>query len=452
MTIEIRLMTSHKASPLGKGSFGQVEKVCWNQNWYARKTMLREEHDEGVSFAALRECDIYSRFHSPFMVSVFRVEILNHQVCLWMGLADMSLAQYIATNPTFAERLQMASRILWAGLNFLNYIHTYNVLHRDIKPDNILLQKQSDGEYNIYISDMGSCRWFTRNLKLTGGMGTQCYRPPEMWEHQYHKPADVFGLGVTVINVLHGAHPVAGANPCTPTTAWKTTLKAYRAYIPSLLYDVLKRMIETQPNQRIGVREALEHDLFAAASIPGVPKMPEIPWPNDYTGKLKMTHEERRVWVDYMVDLGISYSLTFWTLVHAVHAWDDFLGQMTWELMQQHHKYYQQNPLELYSCVALWVASKYFEEQAIALKDLVDQCQHRFSNPQFVDMEECMLTTLGFRIVRRLPLKVVTARMDPIHLKQILGYSGYLQGQCFQLKSQRQTTQKIMHNCKTRIY
>lgn len=443
-------MSNNEEIHLGKGSFGQVEKVSWNHSWYARKTMLREEYDEGVSFAALRECDIYARFHSPFMVSVFRMEIVNHQVCLWMGLADLSLAQHLATNPAFADRLRLASRILWAGLNFLNYLHNYNVLHRDIKPDNILLQRNSGGDYNIYISDMGSCRWFTRHLKLTGGMGTQCYRPPEMWDQQYSRPADVYGLGVTVIHVLHGAHPVKGNNPVTPPLAWKTTLKAYQPYIPAPLHDLLKRMIDTAPQNRISVRDALEHDLFAGANIPAIPKMMEIPWPGDYTGRLQLTHEDRRVWIEYLLDLGLSYAFSHWTLVHAVHLWDDFLAQMTPDLLQQHQKYYQQNPLELYSCVALWICSKYFEENAIALKDLVEQCQHRFLPTHMVDMEECILITLGFQIIRRMPLKVVSLRTDPIHLKQILGYSGYMQGHCFQLKSQRHV--KMTKHSKTRIY
>ncbi len=144
--------------------------------------MLREERDEGLSFVSLRECDIYSRFCSPFMVSIFRMTIENHQVCLIMGLADMSLAKYIESKPSFPERLRLAGQLLWSALNFLNYIHTYNVLHRDIKPDNILLQRQPTPHhknFNIYISDMGSCRWFHHNQKLTGGMGTRCYRPAE---------------------------------------------------------------------------------------------------------------------------------------------------------------------------------------------------------------------------------------------------------------------------------
>ena len=410
---------------IGQGSFGKVEKVCWCDKVYARKTLLREERDEGLSFASLRECDIYTRFACNFMARVYRITLENHQLCLWMGLADRSLAQYIETDPAFGDRLALLPKVAWAVLNFFNYLHAHNVLHRDIKPDNILLNEQQ-----VYVTDMGSCRCLGMHGKggweLTGGMGTKCYRPPEMNGSQYGKPADMYCLGSTLIHLLHGIHPVEGFNPETFPSHWQQTVMAYEKHIPASLFNLLQRMISTDPSKRITVSEALQHDFFSGNSVPQIPKMLQVSKPGVYLSRLNISTAERTSWVEYIVDVGTSYNCSSTTITTAVQLWDDFLSLTKPDITHRHTQQLGQNALELYATVCLWISTKYFQEHALRLSDLMYQCQGRFQNNDFTDMEECIISVLNYRIVRRSLPKSITTKINPFQLKQILSSSQFL--------------------------
>lgn len=426
-------MTHHQPQFLGQGSFGRVERVCWNDRWFARKSMLRAAEDEGLDYASIRECDIYSRFSSPFMTTIYRMEIdSSHQVCLWMGLAEMSLAKYIESKPAFGDRVRLSGQVLWSALNFLHYIHAYNVLHRDIKPDNILLQSTDHNQYHIYLADMGSCRWWSHTAqKLTGGMGTRCYRPPEMETNHYGKPADVYGLAVTVIHLLHGIHPVQGFNPPTSPTQWQTTLAAYKAYIPSALSDLLRCMIKTKPAERIAVADALRHHFFQDAPVPPVPQMMAVPHPGHYWTRLHSTADQRARWIERIVDITQSYKFSAWTTVHAVHLYDDFGANCHPSALQR------QEALEVYAYAAAWLAAKYFEEYAMPLAEMVAHCKQRWLVDDFVQAEEAMITTLHFRIVRRPPPKSLAPRDGVVTLKKILCDPNYTVGHVATRRSPR---------------
>jgi serine/threonine protein kinase len=434
--------TTDTTTTLGIGSFGKVERVYRNGQWYARKTMIPQDQDEGIGFSTLRECDIYSRVTSPFMPRVFRISLEDHSVRLWMGLADLSLAQYLELEePSFRERVSVSLQLLWTGLNFLHHIHAYGILHRDIKPDNILLKKGGGGSHwLIYISDMGSCRWVAeKRLKLTSGMGTRCYRAPEMESHQYGKASEVYGLGVTVIQCIHGHHPLSNIhfNPITVPQDWHHTLVSYREYLSTPLFDLLLFMTSSKPQERITVRDALQSCLFQDAVIPSIPKMTMIPLPLNYTRKLipAFSLDDRKTWVDFLVDLGYNWRCHNFTIAHSVHLLDDFLLASSTSMIKNHYSLLKASPFELYSCVTIWICSKYFEILAISLADLLSQCQDRFTKQDFIDMEEYMIQLVQFRIVRRPPGRGICGKTSIEDMKTILGSAEYLYGKEISVRS-----------------
>lgn len=411
-------------SLLGQGAYGRVERVQWEGQWYARKTMLADDESEGLNYASLRECDIYSRFCSPFMVSVYRMEIENHRLHVWMGLADCSLAQYLEgpDGRSFATRLKLLGPLLWSGLNLLRHLHTYGVLHRDIKPDNILLKRDGRDQVHVYVSDMGSCRWFARGMRLTPKMGTKCFRPPEMEDQVYGKASDVYGLGVTAIHVLHGLHPVDGFNPHTVPCQWQSTLLTYKRHIPAPLFDLLERMIFTRPSSRISTSDALAHDFFQGASIPAVPKMLAVPHPGAYWSRIHSTSEERRGWVEHIITLGETYHFDTVSIVHAVHLYDDFWAQCDAAVARQRAAF------ELAASSAIWVSGKFFEEYVMPEAELLAFSQGRITADQLRRAEEDLVTTLGFRLVRRLPPKALGSHAPSSALRAVLGAPEYALG------------------------
>jgi hypothetical protein len=241
--------------------------------------------------------------------------------------------------------------------------------------------------------------------------------------NQYGKPGDVYGLAVTVINLLHGSHPVEGNNPQTLPIQWQQTLRAYKPYLSTPQYDLLQRMIYSRPQDRITVSDALQHDFFKGAAVSAVPKMLAVPHPGYYWTRLNSTAEDRRVSIEMMIDLGFAYGFHPWTIVHAVHLYDDF-----WSNCQA---FMAQNKIafELYAYIGIWLAGKYFEQYAMPLSELVQHARQRLTTDDFVDAEERLISTLNFRIVRRPPTKLITNKVNAQFMKHVLGSPEYTVGQ-----------------------
>ena len=93
----------------------------------------------------------------------------------------------------------------------LDYAHTQGVLHRDLKPNNILLDASGDA----YITDFGIARLMTTNQQLTstGVVGTPSYMSPEQAQGlSLDGRSDVYALGVVLFELLTGRRPFEGEN------------------------------------------------------------------------------------------------------------------------------------------------------------------------------------------------------------------------------------------------
>lgn len=97
----------------------------------------------------------------------------------------------------------------------LDYAHSRNVIHRDVKPGNIMI----DQDDNAKLMDFGLVREIEPSAQdgegqpLTGAglmVGTPQYMPPEQWNGEADPRSDLFALGVTLYNVLTGEHPFGG--------------------------------------------------------------------------------------------------------------------------------------------------------------------------------------------------------------------------------------------------
>ena len=96
----------------------------------------------------------------------------------------------------------------------LDYLHSQGVIHRDLKPSNILIDAAGDA----YLSDFGIVKLAEADVQLTQMTGSQtpgspAYMAPEMFaEGEVTAAADIYGLGITLYEMLTGQHPFAQAS------------------------------------------------------------------------------------------------------------------------------------------------------------------------------------------------------------------------------------------------
>jgi serine/threonine protein kinase len=153
-----------------------------------------------------------------------------------------------------------AADALWA-------VHRAGVVHRDVKPDNLFLHRDGQGEV-LKLLDFGVAyvTWAETRLTRDGAsVGTRGYAPPEQeLGREVDARADVYALGVTLTEVLTGARPPAGAATTLseePPLAHSATARIDRG-CEGPLRALLERMTAEDPAERpadmLAVREALE--------------------------------------------------------------------------------------------------------------------------------------------------------------------------------------------------
>jgi WD40 repeat protein/tRNA A-37 threonylcarbamoyl transferase component Bud32 len=168
---------------------------------------------------------------------------------------------------SFSE--QKIRELLFDLLNILKTVHQQKVIHRDIKPPNII-RRQSDG--NFVLIDFGASKQLTATVMPTGTMiGTFGYAPPEQMERGEAYPGtDLFSLGATCFHLLSGVNPWAlfTKQGYAWVSSWRSHLKQSISQELEFIFD---KLLQTDYQQRYQSAEAVLQDLNSLLQITEMP-------------------------------------------------------------------------------------------------------------------------------------------------------------------------------------
>ena len=201
-----------------------------------------------------REAETIAQLSHPHIVPLHFIGQKDDLVYLVMEAIDGgSLADLL----TRAGRLDIdtAARIFGEVASALAHAHKRGVVHRDIKPQNVLLDAESG---RALVTDFGIARTAEGGSLTATGMvvGTPAYLSPEQvtGEPSDHR-ADIYALGVMMYEMLSGQPPFTGA---TPTAVLMKRLggppeplRTLRAEVPAQLEELVDACLATDPNERI---------------------------------------------------------------------------------------------------------------------------------------------------------------------------------------------------------
>jgi len=276
---------------LGEGGFGQVIEVVKRDCGlhYAMKVMQKEMMKQNLGSSWRKkialEQQIMSILHHPFLVNLKYAFQNSEFLILVMDLvASGDLSEFVLSK---TKRLT-AEQTRWAVMEVvevMSYIHAQNILYRDLKPENLLV----DDEGQVRLIDMGLAAHITdKTPTRTSRVGTDCYMAPEVRfarrrRAPYGKSADWYTVGVLLYEFSNGALPFTERDLETPK---------YRAgnFPSTACQDLCESLLAQDHTARIGtgsVDEIKSHayfagvdwDIVSACAIPspmkgvkGVPK------------------------------------------------------------------------------------------------------------------------------------------------------------------------------------
>eukprot|EP01023_Acetabularia_acetabulum_P054041 TRINITY_DN6068_c0_g2_i2.p1 TRINITY_DN6068_c0_g2~~TRINITY_DN6068_c0_g2_i2.p1 ORF type:complete len:425 (-),score=78.44 TRINITY_DN6068_c0_g2_i2:1926-3116(-) len=204
---------------LGQGQFGEVFKVQREDQFYAMKRVpLRLAREGGVPESTLREIACLQELKHPNLVHLYKVLVDGVHTYLILELMDLSLADLLISHPP-QTKFQMKV-VLHDILQGLVYLNLNNTMHRDIKPDNVLLKRNGA----VKLGDFGLARSFGLPLQqYTPEVITQWYRPPELLlgSKCYSYSIDIWSIGCVWVEMLRACksgtlHNSDNQNPRNP--------------------------------------------------------------------------------------------------------------------------------------------------------------------------------------------------------------------------------------------
>ena len=224
--------------------------------------------DESYVKRFVREARAVAKLSHPNLVQIYQADYLDG---LWF------IAQEYVQGQTLQELIRRGgslpaeklAEILWCCASALDRAAQADIVHRDIKPDNILLGDDGD----VKIADFGLARFSdpteATNLALTqAGMtlGTPLYMSPEQAQGKTldHR-SDMYSLGITAYHALTGHPPFRGETALAVAIQHVNkppeALERLRPDVPAALARIVHRMIEKPPEKRFKCFYDLQREL-----------------------------------------------------------------------------------------------------------------------------------------------------------------------------------------------
>ncbi|NXH19045.1 CDKL1 protein, partial [Bucco capensis] len=193
-----------KLGKVGEGSYGVVFK-CRNKETgqlVAVKKFLESDEDPVIRKIALREIRMLKQLKHPNLVNLLEVFRRKRRLHLVFEYCDHTVLHELDKHPQGVPE-HLVKSITWQTLQAVNFCHKHNCIHRDVKPENILITKNSV----IKLCDFGFARILTGPSDYyTDYVATRWYRSPELLvgDTQYGSPVDVWAIGCVFAELLSG--------------------------------------------------------------------------------------------------------------------------------------------------------------------------------------------------------------------------------------------------------
>ncbi|CAC5385309.1 CDKL [Mytilus coruscus] len=278
---------------VGEGSYGMVLKCRHKETGQlvAIKKFLESEDDKMVKKIALREVRMLKQLRHDHLVNLIEVFRRKKRLYLVFEFVDHTVLDELEKCPNGLDE-NTVRRILWQVLKGVEFCHVHNIIHRDVKPENILVSKSGV----VKLCDFGFARTLAQpGESYTDYVATRWYRAPELLvgDTKYGKAVDIWAIGCLLSEMLTGEplfpgdsdidqlyHIVKCFGNLTPRhkevflrnplfvgmriPEVKETVPLEKKFnrISSFALDLMKQSLRLDPDDRPTCTQLLKHEFF----------------------------------------------------------------------------------------------------------------------------------------------------------------------------------------------
>ncbi len=258
-------------SKLGDGSYGTVflaVNIMTKQN-IAMKKIKKVKENEIDDMEIKNEIDILKKLDHPNIVKI--IEFYSTPKAYYIITDFCSCGElYNQIKHQYTEN-QLAV-LFYQVFSGLNYLHSKNIVHRDLKLENILISEiEKDKETNekyfwVKIIDFGTAKIFEKNKNEKAVVGSSYYIAPEVLHKNYNEKCDTWSVGVILYMLIVGRAPFDGQND--EEILENIEKGEFNSHHKKLLnssfevQDLVKKLLEVNVKKRLSSSDALKHSWF----------------------------------------------------------------------------------------------------------------------------------------------------------------------------------------------
>lgn len=315
-------------------STGAYSKVYNTEHSKVVKILQTCDNKDPIDF--IRELIVSNTLNHPNIAKIIGYSKIDNKRYLFMDKANYSLHDLMTSGVKYNKKLMIYQLLL-----ALDYCHSNKIIHRDVKPQNILI---FDGQ--LQLSDFGICKThFSTEESHSGDTVTIWWRAPEvlLGSRKYTSAIDIWSVGVIFLTMILGYDPFTGMttheqlnnifkllgtpsefswNGVSNMPNWNKNIIAQSPiwfYMNREERDLIFKLLAWEPH-RISATDALQHSYFDSIRYPP----PQIMKINLYSFTRIPRPESHNIILHKIIELAENFQLNYNILLLAFYIFDKF--------------------------------------------------------------------------------------------------------------------------------